>query len=63
VTLSPEQIEAALPAMRRWARTRLTGSQIELLGGTRAAVAAIYPGGVEQFIADQEAVPDQEEDM
>ncbi|HZV74634.1 MAG TPA: hypothetical protein VFF79_13025 [Conexibacter sp.] len=61
---SPEQIQAAMPAMREWlvadaeAGRHLDDPRASIeraLDWTCAgAVEAIYPGGVAQFIKDQE---------
>jgi len=53
---SPEQIQAAMPAMREWAEHKV-GLHARLLG-TLSVVRRLYPGGVEQFIKDQEGEAD-----
>jgi len=56
---TPEQIQAAMPAMRRWLVNRVPNDRRSSWAGlsdsmTRAYVRNLYPGGVAQFIKDQE---------
>ncbi len=56
---SPEQIDAALPAMREWCASHTPPSIPARWWSTAPSLQVriricVYPGGVEQFIADQE---------
>ena len=59
MTPTPEQITAAMPAMRRWLINRVPPARRSAWAGMSDGlvldyVGALYSGGVEQFIADQE---------